>query len=74
LSSNSAGKPAAYEIEAAEMSVDRPAQAHEKYERLIAQAKGIPAIATPRTRWGQMPLIVTLEDADGSVIATGRKE
>ena len=34
-------KPAAYTTDAADTSVPRAAQTHEKYERLIAQAKGI---------------------------------
>jgi len=33
-----------------------------------------PCLSCATHALGQMPLIVTLEDADGSVIATGRKE
>jgi phosphate acetyltransferase len=38
--------PAAYATEASDTSVPKVVQTHEKYERLIAQAKGIPAIPT----------------------------
>jgi phosphate acetyltransferase len=38
--------PAAYTTDAGDTSVPRPAQPHEKYERLIARTKDIPAIAT----------------------------
>ena len=37
---------AAYTTDAVDTSVSGAAQTHEKYERLIAQAKGIPAIPT----------------------------
>ena len=37
-------KPPSYATEANETSVSRAAQAHEKYERLIARTKDIPAI------------------------------
>ena len=37
---------AAYTIEAADTSVHRAEQTHEKYEQLITQAKGISAIPT----------------------------
>src|SRR5271166_2266308 len=39
-------KPAAYTTDAADTSAPRGKQTHEKYERLIALAKGIPAIPT----------------------------
>lgn len=46
MTSNSVGNPIAYTIDAVDMTAHRAALAHEKYERLIAQAHGIPAIAT----------------------------
>jgi len=46
LTTNSAGNPAAYTSDAVDTSVPRAARTHEKYERLITQAKGIPAIPT----------------------------
>ncbi len=42
-------KPAAYTTDAIDTSVLRAQQTHEKYERLIALAKGIPAIPTANT-------------------------
>jgi phosphate acetyltransferase len=46
LASTLAVKPAAYATDAGEAPVSRVVQTHEKYERLIAQAKGIAAIPT----------------------------
>ena len=46
MTSNSAVNPAAYTTDAVDTSIPRAPQTHEKYERLIARAKGIPAIAT----------------------------
>ena len=44
MASKLAIRPASYATEANETSVSRAAQAHEKYERLIARTKDIPAI------------------------------
>ena len=46
MTSKPAVKPAAYTTEAGDASVPRAAQTHEKYERLIAQAKSIIAVPT----------------------------
>jgi len=46
LAFNPSVKPAAYTTDAGDTSVPRAAQTHEKYERLIARAKGIPPIPT----------------------------
>jgi phosphotransacetylase len=46
MASNIAMKPASYTAEAADTAVPRVAQTHEKYERLIAHTKDIPAIRT----------------------------
>ncbi len=46
MNSNAAVKPAAYSVEAADPSPPRAEQTHEKYERLIARAKGTSAIPT----------------------------
>jgi len=46
MTSPPAGKPVTYTTDAGDMSVPRAIQTHEKYERLIARAKGIPAIST----------------------------
>ena len=46
MASNIAMKPASYTAEAADTAVPRVAHTHEKYERLIAHTKDIPAIRT----------------------------
>jgi phosphate acetyltransferase len=46
VASNIAIKPTSYTVEAADTSVPRVAQTHDKYERLIAHTKDIPAIRT----------------------------
>jgi phosphate acetyltransferase len=46
LTYNTAVKPAAFTTDAGDASVPRAAQTHEKYERLIAQAKSIAAVPT----------------------------
>ena len=46
MTSNSTVNTTAYMTDAVDTSVPRAAQTHEKYERLIAQAKGIRAIPT----------------------------
>jgi phosphate acetyltransferase len=46
VTSNSIVSQAAYTTDAVDTSVHRAPQTHEKYERLIAQAQGIPAIPT----------------------------
>jgi phosphate acetyltransferase len=46
MSANTSVKPAAYTTDALDPAASKGEQTHEKYERLIAQAKGIPAIPT----------------------------
>ena len=46
MNANASVKLAAYATDAADTSAPRAKQTHEKYERLIALAKGIPAIPT----------------------------
>ncbi len=46
MSATATVKPAAYTSDASDSSVPRVAQTHEKYERLIAQAKSITAVPT----------------------------
>jgi phosphate acetyltransferase len=46
MNANPSVEPAAYTTDAADPSAPRAAQPHEKYEHLIALAKGIPAIPT----------------------------
>jgi len=46
VTSKAAVKPAAYATDAGDPSVPRATQTHEKYERLIAQAKSITAVPT----------------------------
>ena len=49
MNANISVKPAAYTTDAADTSAPRAKQTHEKYEHLIALAKGISAIPTANT-------------------------